>query len=125
MSGPPGHGSRHPRSGSADGRRYFSTVLTSARGADPTTKPFFLGSGIDLSAAFEGKLCKGAPRGPCARTGRPHHILAGTNSKGHFLTKLAEPYPINMCNAIARIFETTIMRTKPRNFISLLKGEPF
>ena len=86
---------------------------------------FFLGSGIDLSAAFEGKLCKGAPRGLCARTGRPHHILAGTNSKGQFLTKLAEPYPINMCNAIARTFETTIMRTKHRNLLSLLKGEPF
>ena len=81
---------------------------------------YFLGSNIDLSAAFEGNVCQGAPRGLCARTGRPHHVLAGTDANGQFLTKLAEPYPINMCNAIARTFGTTSLRTRHRRLMELL-----
>ena len=80
---------------------------------------FFLSIGFDLAPAFEKRVCCGAPRGLCLRTGRPHHVLAGQDDAGRWLTKIAEPYPANMCNAIIRVIESERLRARARAFTRL------
>ncbi len=44
------------------------------------------------------KQCNG--RGWCSRTGCAHQVLEGNDSHGRKWTKLAEPYPHRLCNAL-------------------------
>ncbi len=47
------------------------------------------------------KHCCGT-KGLCSRTQQPHIVLQGVDSKGTFLTKVAEPYPFSLANHIAQ-----------------------
>ena len=72
----------------------------------PWKKPtIFASLGLCLHSAFEGRRCLGAPRGLCARTGRPHTQLSGQDEHGAWRTRLAQPYPVRLCNAYAKAFE--------------------
>ena len=39
----------------------------------------------------------------CDITGRPHIRLSGQNEAGVWRTKLAEPYPVGLCDAVAHL----------------------
>ena len=52
-----------------------------------------------------GKICS-SKCGICDFTGKPHCILKGTLN-GHFLSKIAEPYPAGMCAQVAHSFVET------------------
>ena len=40
----------------------------------------------------------------CARTGQKHTVLCGRDAAGNWLTKVAEPYPEQLCSIVARAF---------------------
>lgn len=63
----------------------------------------FLYFGVDLSH-LSACRCQGAKRGLCAFSGKPHLPLMGTTATGEFMTKIAEPYPSQLCNGIANSF---------------------
>ena len=48
------------------------------------------------------KVCRG-PKGICSRTSRPHFQLTGSRNDGTPWTKVAEPYPANLCKALAHV----------------------
>ena len=75
---------------------------------------------IDL-AVLATFVCRGAPRGICARTKLPHQQLAGLASNGQFWTKVAEPYPRKMCNLIARCYCDVSCATTAANFDRFLR----
>lgn len=60
--------------------------------------------------------CLGAKRGLCKQTGRPHVMLAGQNSKGQWLTKVAEPYPVKLCTKIAQCFSNFYAQQRAEQF---------
>lgn len=51
---------------------------------------------------LDNTLCVGARRGLCAFTGCPRQQLVGQDDQGRWRTKLAQPYPVRMCNALAK-----------------------
>ena len=51
--------------------------------------------------------CKSSRRGECQYTGNRHIPLAGVNTDGIFLTKLAEPYPWRLTRVLAQGFKNT------------------
>ncbi len=53
---------------------------------------------------LENSKCTSSKRGICGTTNRPHLQLCGQNKDGVWLTRLAQPYPQRMCNAIAKCF---------------------
>ena len=63
----------------------------------------FLAIHVNLSR-LEFSQCKCSKRGICGFTGKPHQQLVGRNAAGQWRTKLAEPYPSKMCEAIAKDF---------------------
>ena len=72
-------------------------------------KPFkkatkFLSIHVQLRR-LEHAVCKGGKRGICIFTGRPHQQLSGKAADGRWKTKVAEPYPTSMCEAIAKDFK--------------------
>ena len=60
----------------------------------------FLYHGIDFSGLLRRCRMKG---GRCSRTGKKHLVLSGTDSSGQFLTRKAQPYPLELCKEIAAI----------------------
>ena len=60
--------------------------------------------------------CLGAKRGLCKRTSCHHLLLSGTNSKGQWLTKIAEPYPWKLCNKLARCFSNFYAQKRAEQF---------
>ena len=71
-------------------------------------KPFrkatsFMGVWVDFSR-IEAHQCRGGKRGLCLFTGKPHQQLVGQNSSGQWLTKLAQPYPLGLCDSLAKCF---------------------
>ena len=69
-------------------------------------RPFRKATGF-LSVNFEltrlnNTKCVGGKRGICVYTNRPHIQLIGRNSHGQWLTRVAQPYPVQMCNAISK-----------------------
>eukprot|EP00438_Fugacium_kawagutii_P018856 Skav230896 [mRNA] locus=scaffold2765:199618:204679:- [translate_table: standard] len=63
----------------------------------------FIGVHIDLSPVGAMR-CIGSKRGLCLFTGCPHLPLCGQNAAGHWLTKVAEPYPLKLCRLLSRCF---------------------
>ena len=60
----------------------------------------FLCGNLDTQdVARIGRLCQG--RGTCDRTGRPHFQLTGSNHKGVPWTRIAQPYPAQLCKQLA------------------------
>ena len=67
---------------------------------------------IDLSAV-SARRCIGAKRGMCLATGHPHRVLKGIDTKsGKFWTKIAEPYPKQLCNVLALAADAAIARRR-------------
>ena len=58
--------------------------------------------GIDLSSLE--KCCQGH-NGNCSRTNRKHLRLTGTNTSGNFWTLVAQPYPLLLVQAVARLLK--------------------
>ena len=75
----------------------------------------FLAVHLDLSPVAAHR-CLGAKRGLCKRTNLPHVVLAGLDANKQFLTKIAEPYPVKLCNAIAKCFRNSQVATIAKNF---------
>ena len=72
-------------------------------------KPFrtataFLSVHVPLLRLQAGK-CVSSKRGVCQYTGKPHRQLLGQDSAGNWKTRLAQPYPVKMCTAIAKDFK--------------------
>ena len=59
--------------------------------------------GVDL-ARLQACRCQGAKRGICAFSGKPHLPLMGTTATSEFMTKIAQPYPAQLCNLVAKAF---------------------
>jgi hypothetical protein len=53
---------------------------------------------------LQSHVCQGSKRGFCAFTEQPHIPLMGVSSNGQFMTKIAEPYPHQLCKVLARAF---------------------
>ena len=53
---------------------------------------------------LQSHVCQGSKRGFCAFTEQPHIPLMGVSSNGQFMTKIAEPYPHQLCRVLARAF---------------------
>ena len=71
----------------------------------------FLSFWVDLAPV--GALCK-ACNGVCSRTGIPHVELSGKASPApgqakEFRTKIAEPYPRPLCNALCKCFRQALV----------------
>ena len=60
--------------------------------------------------------CKGAKRGICKFTNEKHVELRGRNN-GVWRTKLAEPYPLRLCKAIASAVDAAIAGPKADAFM--------
>eukprot|EP00438_Fugacium_kawagutii_P023337 Skav200217 [mRNA] locus=scaffold3745:15519:20956:- [translate_table: standard] len=63
----------------------------------------FLYYGVDLQRLGIHRCCN-SKRGICAFSGKPHLQLMGVTTSGVFMTKLAEPYPVQLCVNIAHAF---------------------
>ena len=63
----------------------------------------FLGVHLNLDR-LDNVRCRSSKRGICQYTGNHHVQLHGRNAEGQWLTKLAQPYPHRMCNALAKCF---------------------
>ena len=48
--------------------------------------------------------CKGSKRGICLFSGKPHVQLHGQAENGQWMTRLAQPYPLRLCNALAKCY---------------------
>ena len=86
-------------------RRHVAMFLTHFCGWG---KPFrkatsFMGVWVDFSR-IEARQCRGGRRGLCLFTGQRHQQLVGQNSSGQWLTKLAQPYPLGLCDSLAKCF---------------------
>lgn len=79
----------------------------------------FLFYGVDLSHLAVYK-CQGSKRGVCKFSGLPHLALMGVNEAGQFMTKVAEPYPPQLCVLIARALLDWHTKTIADNFWSRL-----
>ena len=60
----------------------------------------FLASGLPGLACL--KTCSGS-FGLCSATKKRHIVLQGRDASGTFLTHRAQPYPLDLCNIIARV----------------------
>ena len=54
---------------------------------------------------LEAGVCKSTKRGICQHSQKPHAQLVGQDAQGNWLTRLAQPYPQNMCDAIAKDYK--------------------
>jgi hypothetical protein len=79
---------------------HFSITEFCMWGTDGRKATGFLSAFVDLSFMNDFR-CLGAKRGLCKRSGKPHHVLSGTNREGVFWTGAAEPYPPALCSRIA------------------------
>lgn len=61
-------------------------------------------------------LCKGGKRGICLYAQKPRIHLRGRDHNGHWLTRTAQPYPVRMCNAIAKDFYDARCARRASNF---------
>jgi hypothetical protein len=68
------------------------------------TRVIGFGIHVDRLSAYQ---CRGAGRGICCRTLRPHLRLSGT-SEGKNKTLIAQPYPRLFCTTLARCFIDSI-----------------
>ena len=71
-------------------------------------KPFkkatsFLAVHLVLSR-LENAVCHASKRGLCQFSQCPHLQLCGKDESGQWRTRMAQPYPVKMCNAIAKCF---------------------
>ena len=71
-------------------------------------KPFkkatsFLAVNLVLSR-LENAVCHASKRGLCQFSQCPHLQLCGKDESGQWRTRMAQPYPVKMCNAIAKCF---------------------
>lgn len=48
-------------------------------------------------------ICTNCPRGLCSRTGKPHFLLSGSNSRGVPYTRIAQAYPTRLSQQLAYI----------------------
>ena len=84
----------------------------------PFKKPTgFLAVNLTLHHLEVGR-CHSSKRGICAFTNCKHVPLCGQDSQGRWLTKLAQPYPIRMCNALAKDFSDYEVSRIAENFSS-------
>ena len=84
----------------------------------PFKKPTgFLAVNLTLHHLEVGR-CHSSKRGICAFTNCKHVPLCGQDSEGRWLTKLAQPYPIRMCNALAKDFSDFEVSRIAENFSS-------
>ena len=63
----------------------------------------FLAVHVDLTR-LNVVRCSSSKRGICQFSGQPHIHLHGKTSTGQWVTKIAQPYPHRMCNALAKCF---------------------
>ena len=88
-------------------RKHVAMFLTHFCGWRQTfseSQPSFMGCvWVDFSR-IEAHQCRGSKRGLCLFTGKPHQQLVGQNSSGQWLTKLAQPYPLGLCDSLAKCF---------------------
>lgn len=75
----------------------------------------FLGVHIRLDV-LDGYRCLGAKRGLCRFSGCRHVPLAGQNSKGQWMTKIAEPYPPLLCKKLAQCFSNFWAQQRAEQF---------
>ena len=74
---------------------------------------------VDLSCVF--KHCCSL-KGICDRSGSNHVVLSGS-LHGVFLTLIAEPYPVALCNRIARAFHNYVCNRHVRSLANLCMPE--
>eukprot|EP00438_Fugacium_kawagutii_P003575 Skav222552 [mRNA] locus=scaffold2837:288793:289230:- [translate_table: standard] len=82
----------------------------------------FLFYGVNLQSLEHCRCCN-SKRGICAFSGKPHLQLMGITKDGTFMTKLAEPYPAQLCINIAHAFLNWHTGVIADNFWKRLKPE--
>lgn len=75
----------------------------------------FLSVNFELTRLVDA-LCHSTKRGICGHTGMPHIQLCGRDAKGQWLTRMGQPYPIRLCNAIAKCYYDAEAARKANNF---------
>ena len=80
----------------------------------------FVSWGLNMSHIASHRCLHGR-RGCCARTGKRHTQLAGMNSAGQWMTKIAEPYPHKLCVLLARAFRDYKTMNKTEDIESYLR----
>ena len=80
---------------------------TFCRFGTPWMKPtnFAFGGGIRSMAPLESS-CSG---GVCSYRGRRHQVLEGKGPRGLNWTRIAQPYPPKMCQALVRLYRCALM----------------
>lgn len=68
--------------------------------------PFLLGNLDGISSGRLDQSC-GGTRSTCGVTGKPHFQLSGTNKKGIPWTRVAQPYPKELCRSLAFMLTET------------------
>ena len=87
-------------------KKFCRQFLTHSCGWGKPYKKATLFLGIHVSLPrFELSLCRGSKRGICLFSGKPHQGLVGHARDGRWWTKVSEPYPLAMCDAIAKDFK--------------------
>ena len=71
----------------------------------PFKKPTAFLSVLIRLQRLETAVCKSTKRGVCQYSSKAHVQLCGQDAQGNWLTKLAQPYPRQMCDAIAKDYK--------------------
>lgn len=82
----------------------------------------FLGVWINLDRV-DAARCHASKRGICAFSHNHHGQLCGQDAAGNRMTKLAQPYPVRLCNSLARCFYDANVQSVATQFSAYVRPD--